>query len=61
MIRHTNYDGSIQLDVFDLYKSDKEGICFVIEDGQIIHENNLKGCLNFVHKWLWVHNNKKGD
>jgi hypothetical protein len=52
MIRNTNYDGSIQIDVFDLYKCHKEGNYLVVELGDIRKEGSIQECLDFIHKWL---------
>lgn len=52
LIKSENYDGSYIIDVFDLYKCYKEGNYLVIEQGQIVHENTLQGCLDYIHKWL---------
>lgn len=51
-IRSENYDGSIQMNEYDLYKSNKECLYMVIEQGQICLESTLKECLNFIYKRL---------
>lgn len=51
-IKHINYDGGIQLDVFDLYKSYKENLWLIIEDGNVVFEDALLDCLNYIYRWL---------
>jgi hypothetical protein len=51
-VRSENYDGSLQMNEYDLYKSNKEGFCMVIEQGQICLEDTLQECLNFIYKRL---------
>lgn len=48
-----NYDGSIHIDVFDLYRRDEhEEVFLVIEEGNIRLEDNLSGCLSYINRWL---------
>jgi hypothetical protein len=51
-IQSKNYDESIHIDVFDLYKSDTKDVFLVVEDGNTRHEDGLKNCLDYIHVWL---------
>jgi hypothetical protein len=51
-IASENYDGSIHIDVFDLYRSDKQEVSLVVEDGDIRLEGTLVECLDYIHRWL---------
>lgn len=51
-IRYINNDGSIQIDVFNLYKDDAAEDYLVVEEGITIFKDNLQGCLDYIHKWI---------
>ena len=50
-----NYDGSLNIDVFDLYRDDsklKEIKFLVVEQGNIRIEGDMLECLSHINKWL---------
>lgn len=50
-IRSENEDGSIFIDVFDLYK-DEEGFYTVKENGDFRYKDTLQNCLDYIYGWL---------
>jgi len=46
-----NPDGSLSIDVFDLYKGKDEHF-LVKEDGFIVKETILVWCLDYIHSWI---------
>lgn len=50
-IKSTNNDGSLSIDVFDLYKLSLQ-LFSVREDGEERLVGNLEECLDYIHRWL---------
>lgn len=50
-IHSENADGSINIDVFDLYKI-ADGSYKVLENGNSRWKGTLQNCLDYIHRWL---------
>ena len=50
-IRSFNDNGSINIDVFILYKIEDNSYC-VEENDNTLYVGRLQSCLSYIHKWL---------